>query len=364
MQELTVRSVVQPSCSRPLCLGEQISRDARARLIAASSVVLVHCAYPSGHPQLAYFSSGVQKVESLIFFLLVAFPVNVFIVLSFLNIAPRLEAGASEKIIFWSLARKLIPIQLFWGLFYLLMGAYFRGGVLSPQSIFEGVILGTAASHLYFIPLLLALTAAVPLWNRLTKNCQLAWASVFGLWVISCLAEVCLGRETVWQRQITGFVGLTPFALAGIALAKGWKGIAPSATNARKISQLSGLIIIFSMIALSLAWLYAEYLSAGDVVTSNLVRLFRIIYALGIPIWILSWSKSVPGWMVRLAPYTLGIYLVHPVFVVGLRKAQSMIPFFHSLEIVLILPNAILALLISLAAVVLIAKTPLRRFVI
>lgn len=67
--------------------------------------------------------------------------------------------------------------------------------------------------------------------------------------------------------------------------------------------------------------------------------------------------------LVLLARHTMGVYFVHPFFVVGLRLLEARTPTLRGLELALILPNAALATVLSFLAVAFASRTRLRRVV-
>jgi hypothetical protein len=341
--------------------GEQLTRDARLRLLAASAVVLVHSAYPPGHAVLAGLGPGARTVEAVLFRLAVSFPVNAFILLAFMSLAPRLQAGRSALQLLRGPARRLVPIQIFWSLAFLAAHAAASRDLPGPGTVLRGVVLGQAAAHLYFIPQLLALMAAAPLFFRLSQTPLVALASGAALSAASAGLYLAVGGANTWIHAISGLLGFGPFAIAGLAMARAWGGVAPGPERSRGVIRVGIALAMVSGLVLVQTILEAR---GGPTRFSAHGWLANIGFALAVPVLLLAWRARLPPKLLRLAPYTLGVYLIHPFFIQGLRAAESQLHWLSGGEVALILPNAVLAGAMSLGAVVLLARSPLRRTVL
>lgn len=342
-----------------LALGAQLSRDARARLFAAAAVVVVHSAYPPGHPVLMALSPAGQRAHSLILGLVVSFPVNTFILLSFLNLAPRLRAGVPASKLLRAAAHRLVPPHLFWATVYLGTKALLKHQIPSPRAIVEGFVLGTAAGHLYFTPVLLALTATAPLLWRVARAPRLALVSGLALALPAVALRAMLGGGDPWSHAIAGFAGFLPFALAGLALARSWGGLAPALDRSPRVLSVAGPLTAVSAVVLAHAALDAR---PGVALTAT-GWLGGNAYALGVPLLLLALPGAPSSRLVRLAQYTLGVYLIHPLFIQALRAVEGRVSALSGFEATLIAPNAIAAGALSIIAVAALARTPLRRLV-
>jgi surface polysaccharide O-acyltransferase-like enzyme len=350
------------ACEPPLALGEQVARDARTRLVAASGVVLVHAAYPPGHPALASLPEGWRALVSAVFTVLVSFPVNAFVLLSFLGLSPRVASGTPARELVRAAAHRLVPPYLFWSGVFLAGKAALTHRLPSPRVVAEAFVLGQAAQHLYFIPHLLALTLTAPLLWRLARWPHVALAGGASLAVASVALLRLAGSDAgVWVRSLIGFLGLAPFAVAGLALAQMWGGTAPPPLAARRLRVVAGTVALVSAAAL-----VREVLAAGPgpFAFGEAAWLANFGCALAIPVLLASLGGRVPPRLLRLAPFTLGVYLVHPLFTLALRSAEARVGRLASMTGALIVPNALLTAALSVAAVAMLARTPARRTVI
>lgn len=345
----------------PLPLSEQISRDARTRLLAAAAVILVHAAYPPGHAALAALPPGGQRAASLAFALVVAFPVNTFVLLSFLGLARRLEAGAAPGQLLRATARRLVPAHLFWTAVYLGARAAATRTLPAPRAVIEAVALGTGAAHLYFTPLLLALTAAAPVLWWLARRPAAAVAGAAAIAVAAVALRVVLGTGTPWARALPGVLGFGPFAVAGLALARAWRGTAPPAARRRRVLSVSAAAGVLAAVSLAVALARAGFVQG--LAPHPAAWVGGNVYALAVPLALLAIGGAASRTTVRLASWSLGIYFVHPLFVQALRVTEARIPALAGAEVPLVLPNAGLAAVLSVAAVALLVRTPLRRMV-
>lgn len=351
-----------PAVESALGLAEQVSRDARTRVIAAAAVVLVHAAYPRGHPALASLSPNGQEAFAAASSLLSSFPVNTFVLLSFLGLAPRLQAGVPAGRVLGTLVRRLGVPHLCWAGAFLAARAALERDLPTASAVLEGVVLGTAADHLYFVPVLLALTAASPALAWLARTPQNALTSGLALAVAGIAVRVhALEAGDPWTRAAAGVLGFAPFAVAGLALARWWGGRAPGPARAAVVVPVAALVTLAA--AATLVGLASHADPAGGPSFSLAAWLGVNGCALGIPVLLLSFGGRASPRLVRLAGSTLGVYLVHPFFAQLLRRGEARLAALDGLEPLLIVPNAIATAALSLAAVAVIARTPLRRVV-
>jgi len=352
--------LVPPSVGSTLGFIEQTWRDARLRLAAASGVVLVHSAYPPGDAVLSRAPPDVATWEALLFRVVVTIPVNAFILLAFLGMAARTSAGAPPGRLLRTSAQRLVPAHVFWVLAFLAARAAQTGRLPSPRAVAEGFLLGTAAAHLYFTPLLLALMAAVPaLARRLGAPGRIALLAAT-IAAVTAFLEQTVGRDGLVLRTLLGFLGYVPHALAGLALGGWWGGIAPGPERARTVAPVAAAAAGVS--AAAILWLGAA--PGGAPVTPSLALwLAGNGLGLGVPILLLCAGGRPSSRIARLAAHSMGVYFVHPFFVVGLRTIEARIPALRGQEVWMILPNALAAAVLSFAAVRLMSRTRLRRVV-
>ena len=346
--------------SSTLTMGEQVARDARTRLVAAGFVVLVHTAYPPGAPALADAAPGTRAALAAAFTLVVAFPVHTFVLLAFLSLRPRVEAGLPASRLVALSARRLVPAHLFWVAVFLGVRALLERALPTPGGVVEGVVLGTAAAHLYFTPMLLVLTACAPLLVPLARSLPRALAAGLALAGLAIALHLALGRDTPWHAAPAGYLGMVPYALAGLALGRAWAGNAPAPVKAGTVALVAGVAALVAGALLVHAALAAE---GAPLPLTPGVWVGRLVFALAIPVLVLTVSAPLPGWALRLAPLSLGVYFVHPLVIKAVQLAEARVPALDGLQVALVLPNALLALVLSLGLVAALARTPLRRFV-
>ncbi len=346
----------------PAALGflEQTWRDARLRFAAASGVVLVHSAYPAGDPVLSRAPPDVATWEAALFRVVVSFPVNAFVLLAFLGMAARMAAGAPAGRLLRTSAQRLVPAHVFWVLAFLAARAAQAGELPSPRAIAEGLLLGTAAAHLYFTPLLLTLMAAVPAGARRAGSpAGIAFLAI-AVAVVSALLERTVGRDGAALRTLLGVLGYVPYALAGLALGGWWGGIAPAPERARLVAPIAAVVA-----GVSAGTLLSLGAGPGGAAAPPALALWLAGNGLGVgvPVLLLCAGGRPSSRIVRLAASSMGVYFIHPFFVVALRMIEARVPALRGLEIWMILPNAAAAAVLSFAAVRLLSRTGLRRIV-
>jgi hypothetical protein len=349
-----------PAARSTLGLLEQTWRDARLRIAAASGVVLVHSAYPPGDPVLSRAPPDVATWEALLFRVVVSVPVNAFVLLAFLGMSTRMSAGAPQGRLLRTSAQRLVPAHGFWVLAFLAARAAQTGQLPSPRAVAEGLLLGTAAAHLYFTPLLLALMAVAPAIARRAGSPGRIGMAAAALAVVTALLEQTVGRDGLVLRTSLGILGYVPFALAGLALGSWWGGTAPGPERARLVAPIAGAAAGAS--AAAILWLGAA--SGGAAVTPSLALwLAGNGLGLGVPVLLLCAGGRPSLRIARLAALSMGVYFIHPFFVVGLRMIEARLPALRGQEVWMILPNAAAAALLSFVAVRLLSRSRLRRVV-
>ncbi|MDQ3263493.1 MAG: acyltransferase [Myxococcota bacterium] len=344
-----------------LGVGEQVARDARTRVVAAAGVVLVHSTHPPGSAVLESMSPAAQGVSAAVYSLAVTFPVHAFVLLSFLNLVPRLDAGVPSAQLLRGAFGRLVPAHLFWVSVYLAVRAALEGRLPSPEQLLTGALLGTAADHLYFTPLLITLTACAALWGWMAKRPLRAAVSALGLALVATALRLEWGHTNPWLGALLGPLGMGSIAVAGLWLGRAWGGVAPGPAQVRWIVFGVGGAVLVCAVALGSAALQS---GGQPLPLTGTLWLSRLGMALGVPVLLLAVPGRVPMRLIRIAPYTLGVYFLHPLSIKAVQWLEARVPALTGMEAALILPNAVLAALCSLGAVVLLARTPLRRCVI
>ncbi len=350
---------VQPVAqSAVLGVGAQIARDARLRLLCALGVVFVHAAYPPANPVLLGMDPLSRAAAFTAYTVTVTFPVHAFILLSFLNLVPRMDAGGSPRVYLRATFMRLLPAHVFWVVVYLGLGALFRGAPPAVPEIVSGLLIGDAAAHLYFTPLLLTLSALAPVLGWLARRPLRAASSVLLCAVSSAWLWHQLPDAPRFVTALIGVVGMAPIAIAGIFLGRAWSGLAPGPGIDRVIALGAGAVAALAAITLgSAAWL-----ADGQPLTPTApIWLSRFSLGLAVPVLLLSVSGRIPMWLLKLAPCTLGVYFVHPLFIKALQLVEARLLGPQSgWEGILIGVNLVVATALSVLAVKLLVRTPLK----
>ncbi len=352
------RALARPAV---LGIGEQVARDARTRVVAAAGVVLVHSTYPQGSAVLESMSPATQGISAAVYSLAVTFPVHAFVLLSFLNLVPRLDAGVPTPRLLRAAFARLVPAHLFWVSVYLAVRAVMEGRLPTAEQVLTGAVLGLAADHLYFTPLLIVLTACVALWSWLARSARRAAVGALGLALVATALQLQWGNVSPWLAALLGPLGMGSIAVAGLWLGRAWGGVAPAPAQARWIVLGVGGAVLVCAATLGGAALES---GAQPLPLTGSLWLSRLGLALGIPVLLLAVPGRVPMRLIRIAPYTLGVYFLHPISIKAVQLLEARVPALAGMEAALILPNAVVAALCSLGAVALLARTPLRRCVI
>jgi hypothetical protein len=182
-----------------------------------------------------------------------------------------------------------------------------------------------------------------------------------GLALSALALHLAASGGNAWYGALVGLLGLAPFALAGLALARAWGGAAPAPEQGRQIGPVAAGLALVSGLVLAHAALAA---GGGPVPLTPERWVANNVFALALPVLLLSVGGRVPAWVVRIAPYTLGVYLVHPFFIAAARGLEARVPALAGREAEVMVLNAALAGVASLAAVALLARTPARRIVL
>jgi surface polysaccharide O-acyltransferase-like enzyme len=214
------------------------------------------------------------------------------------------------------LHRVLIPLVV-WSLVYILVSAY-SAGKFDAEAIGRSIFTGTVYFHLWYLYMLLGLYLVVPFVQRLVWKCtrrQLGRLTAISL-VLSIVYNYILpgivGSEPIF---LTTFPPYIAYLMAGYYIGSAAKPVIRPKTAAA-LAVGSGLaIVIFT-------GMLAETLGS---------RAWGIMYSYHNPLVILmslclfSLAKDTLGegnsdesrssrLLLRIAPLTLGIYVIHPLF--------------------------------------------------
>lgn len=334
------------------------SRLDALRVGAAGLVVFIHAS--AGPASLSQDSAEplTRALAGSAFRLASSLAVPTFLLLAFLQIAPALGARTDLRRVAQRCAR-IVPVYLFWTALYAAMKLASGGAHATPSVVAQYVLLGSSAAHLYFLPLLLVLTALAPLWIALARRPVLGAAAAIALPLGSSYLSGVAG-EGVWIQSLLGMTGNAVYAIAGAALALRWRGGEPAPERRRLVFAVSFGVALAAG-AIVAAHGAAEGLAAASLPAPLAARAARVAFPVATLCAVLSSRVRLPGWTATLAPLTFGIYLVHPLVLVPIRMLEARVGHLASHDVLLALPNALLGFAAAALAVLVLLDTRLRR---
>lgn len=329
------------------------------RMAAIGLVVLVHTTAGPDAPAFAAASEAERLFAAVAFRLATALAVPIFLLLAFMSLHPRTSGQRDTSAIIASRFRRLAPAYLFWTVVY---GALkiASGGGHGPERIAEYVLLGASAAHMYFLPLLLALTALLPLWLALARRPWLGLAACVALPLGASYALDLSGTTGPWSQAALGLLGSAVYALAALTLVEWWGAWEPPERWRRPTLVLASGLALVAGAALT-GQAVAEAAAAASLPAPLLVRVARVAFPIAVTCALLSSRARLPPQTIGLGPLVFGVYLVHP-FVAKLALAPlTRIPLLAAHQVALGPLVAPIVLAASLCLVLLLMGTPLRR---
>lgn len=298
------------------------------RLLAGLSMLVLHTtADATGQAWVDYEQS--QRVAPLIFRAVVYVArtelflvISIFLLLLALDARPRSYAESIRE-----QARRLLIPFLFWTLFYAVYGlikadafgygVQARQALVNPAEWLQFLLLGAVKYHMHFLPTLFGLVLLYPLF-RLAVSFPALGLSVIVFLVVRRELDAFV-YATFWGTEalpylvraikILTYAGYGMVAGAALGILKQSDG----ATRERWVAPilfLGGLLFLFKLIA---TWKTIEtgqwqfnYAPAYWADFLFPVVLFSLCMALGHRHW--------PNRISRMARYSFGIYLCHPIF--------------------------------------------------
>lgn len=298
------------------------------RLMAGVSMVGLHCtADPMGQPWAEYPPSD-RIAPLLLRAVLYTARTELFLIISLFLLLMALERrprsyGATLR----EQSRRLLVPFLFWTLFYAGYGLIkadafgYLGAALrdleSPQVWISYLLLGRVKYHMHFLPTLFGLVLLYPLFRLAVRYPALGAAVLIGLIVRRELDGFVYA--TFWGSEalpylvraikITTYAGYGMVAGAALGLWQRLEGPARQQWCA-PVLYLGGLLFALKLVATwktveSGAWPF-DYTPGYWADFLMPVVLFATALSLGHRHW--------PEILARLAPYSFGLYLCHPIF--------------------------------------------------
>ena len=298
------------------------------RLVAGLSMLGLHStADPQGLPWASYATD--ERIAPLLLRAVIyTARTELFLIISIFLLMGALERRPrSYGTVLAEQGRRLLVPFLFWTVFFAGYGlikadafGYLDGALAElsdPREWVGYLLLGSVKYHMHFLPTLFGLVLFYPLFRLAVRHPAL------GLAVVVCLV---VRREldgfvysTFWGEdalpymvrfiKIVTYVGYGMVAGAALGI---WQrsSAAERARWVAPIAFLGGLLFLFKLIA---TW---KTIETGDWAFNYVpgywadflfpVVLFGLCMALGHRNW--------PGVLSRMAPYSFGIYLCHPIF--------------------------------------------------
>ncbi|MDO6386361.1 acyltransferase [Uliginosibacterium sp. 31-12] len=312
------------------------------RVLAAAAVVCVHVAATA----LLAASDAVSWWSANLWDSFAHGCVPVFVMLSGALLLGRREPASH----FWrKRAARLVWPLVGWSLIYLGLQAW-QAAHWSLPGLLALLVRGTPYYHLWYLWMLPGLYLATPALRLCVARCsrrQLWWLCA-GLSVLAAL-EVPLG----WSKQ---FFLSSSLAYLGC--------------------YLLGWLLFTQPTQPPVRWLWAGFLLAGAGVAVGAGLLLPLLGAQAIE-WMYAYpnplvlgmgacafmlglrllpGKAWAGWLAQFAPLSFGIYLVHPLCLLGLSKAGLTALHWHPALGIPLLSG--LVLLLSAAGVALLARLP------
>lgn len=247
---------------------------------------------------------------------------------------------------------RIVPMVLFWSLFYICYGSLAHGQPASMNEAISAMFSGRPYYHLYFLFLISGLYLVTPFFSQLI--CRM------GINANLLLIFACMSLSFIWriaaldQNFATWFVPYVGYYLLG-SLLSGRK-----ASNRLLVWAFLGSLcltsigtwVLVSCIGISSPYglYFYSYLSPNVAIMSVCVFMFASRN-----------MGSAPSWFSRLAPLTLGVYLVHVLFLEQIDR----ILLEHSMQTGLIaldiLVKSVLAVAVSLSVVYLASRVPVIK---
>lgn len=285
------------------------------RGICILAVIMIHC--PTGVP---YGTESFEFKFWLIVRQLINFPVAIFIFLAgyFVDFGKCIN----NSYIFYlkRIKRLLIPFFI-WSIIYSCISAvltYYGKGMINFQHLFYNIIVGKAAPQLYFILVLLQLSLITPyLVKKIIQNSYvnyIFWLITPFYLIFVYLYNIKIGKQLPFYA--TWFPAWFIFYYVGLQIRAG---------NLKRLSDLLNnklLLILAFLISVFEAFLLMSY--TGNAAFSCSQVHFSCFFATLVMISLFNSHTDNHHrflFLERIGNYSYGIFYVHYIFIVFIRRA-------------------------------------------
>mgnify|MGYP001065740644 FL=1 len=245
--------------------------------------------------------------------------------------------------------RRLLPAIIFWTLVFFAFRRFLEGP-FGLRDALKSLVEGTPYGHLWYLYMLLGLTFISPFLHKLVQvlNRRDLLLLILGCFAIAAGETAFGGRAVTW---LPGFIPFIGYFLAGYYLA----------THARTPRRW-WLVVIFFLCGLAIVLSTAVLLPRRDVQAYDLTFSYHNPLVAGMSLSIFLLLLKAPGSfgpLIKLAPITLGIYVIHPLWIWALAKLGLDCYWVHpAIGIPL---TATLAFILSALSALLLARIPWLR---
>ncbi|MCP5074759.1 MAG: acyltransferase [Rhodobacteraceae bacterium] len=254
--------------------------------------------------------------------------ISLFLLCMSLDRRPR---GYAETIV--EQARRLLVPFLFWAVFYAFYRV-FKASYLGYESAIwvelatfwqwpRYLLLGSVQYHMHFLPTLFGLVLLFPLYKFAVRN---PW---LGLLVFLCLFTKREADVWMWAnlQDMPGFPylvrGVKILTYAGYGMVAGsFYGLVKQGMDHRRLSEWFFFALASGVLLFGLKLIYSyKVVHAGDW-QYNYTPAFWADFLMPVLLFLACMAAALRRWpaiISQLAPFSFGIYLVHPVFLDGLE---------------------------------------------
>lgn len=251
------------------------------------------------------------------------------------------------------LAKLGIPI-VFWTLFYVLVDNYRGGESFDPAALFKSIVLGTPHYHLWYLYMIVGLYLVTPFIRNFVETASSQLIVYFiGFCLIASSVESIWGSAIGIAGNVTFISSFLPFVgyfVLGCYLQKATF----RASNIKLASSVLGLALLIALLVGVLFPFIGE--KSWGLMYAYLNPLV-ILMSCSVYVMVTKWNIR-SAYIIRaakdVAPLTLGIYVIHPVWLAALNK-------FVHLPFVGIPITSLIVFLLSLASALVMSKVPVLK---